>query len=114
MARVTGSLIVCSAAALVAVGALFLADDSPPEAEPEEVAAITIEDFAFNRLTVAPGVTVEVINDDGVPHTVTGDGFDSGTIAGGERGSFVAPSVAGSYAYICGVHPAMRGELVVV
>jgi len=75
--------------------------------------AITIRDFAYNQITVKPGSTVQVRNDDSAPHTATGDGFDTGAIAGGQSGSFSAPTKAGTYDLQCTLHPQMHGILTV-
>lgn len=64
-------------------------------------------------LTVARGETVVVQNVDSAPHTVTGNGFDTGEIAGGAMGSFVAPAAPGQYDFFCAYHSAMRGTLTV-
>jgi plastocyanin len=90
--------------------------DAPsPTAAPQDAipAVLTISDFSFGAVSAAPGVTVEVANADGAPHTATGDGFDSGTVDGGARGSFVAPSAPGTYEFFCAIHPSMRGQLTV-
>ncbi|MDN3292585.1 cupredoxin domain-containing protein [Streptomyces ficellus] len=90
---------------------------SPPAGKKE--ARITVKDFAFKpaNLTVSPGTTVTVINQDSAPHTVTagsgGKPFDTGTIAAGESATFAAPSSAGKYSYICDIHPFMKGSLTV-
>jgi plastocyanin len=78
---------------------------------------IVIDKFAYQPvpLTVARGARVTVINEDPVAHTLTAKdkSFDSGTIAGGERGHFTAPSKQGSYPYICAFHEYMTGTLIV-
>jgi plastocyanin len=78
---------------------------------------IVIKNFAYEPATrtVAPGATITVINQDSAPHTVTaGDkSFDSGTIAGGQRGTITAPAKPGSYSYICTIHQYMTGTLIV-
>ena len=78
---------------------------------------IVIKNFAYEpaTLTVAPGAPITVINQDSAPHTVTaGDkSFDSGTIAGGQRGTITAPAKPGSYSYICTIHQYMTGTLIV-
>ncbi|MDQ2791858.1 MAG: metal-binding protein [Pseudonocardiales bacterium] len=79
--------------------------------------AIVIKNFSFmpSSLTVAPGTKITVINEDQAPHTVTATGksFDSGNIAGGQRGAVTAPTKPGSYPYICTIHQYMMGTLVV-
>jgi plastocyanin len=78
---------------------------------------VVIKNFAFGpaSLVVAPGTKITVLNQDRAPHTVTAvnKSFDSGTIPGGQRGEFTAPSSPGTYPYICTVHPSMTGALIV-
>lgn len=79
-------------------------------------AAITIRNFSFTpaTLTVSPGATVTVHNDDTVTHTVTDGGvFDSGYISGHSTKTFTAPTAPGTYPYICTIHPYMHGTLIV-
>jgi plastocyanin len=84
---------------------------------PSNSHAITIKNFAFapHTVTVAPGATVTITNDDQVAHTVTSrtGGFDTGDIAAGQSKSFTAPKSPGTYAYICSIHQYMSGTLVV-
>ena len=86
-------------------------------ATPSAPDTIVIDKFAYQPvpLTVARGARVTVINEDPVAHTLTAKdkSFDSGTIAGGERGRFTAPSKRGSYRYICAFHEYMTGTLIV-
>lgn len=79
-------------------------------------AVITIADFGFSPLTVAPGATVTVTNADGMPHTVTAVGgeFATGLIDAGGSVAFVAPTQPGTYTFFCELHPNMQGTLVVV
>ncbi len=135
MKRITGSLVVCSGAALFTAGALLFADDSAstPQASAESAAptdsspygrggqpaaqpaatGLTIADFTFAPLTASPGATVTVSNADGVQHTASGADFDTGVIDAGGSGTFVTPSVPGTYEFICNIHPTMQGELIV-
>lgn len=81
-------------------------------------ATVTVKDFAFSpaSLTVAPGTVVTVVNQDSSPHTVTATGskaFDTGTVTPGKRATFTAPAKAGSYPYMCTIHPFMKGTLTV-
>ena len=134
----TASLVVCVAAAGIAVGALALepggdptpaaqsAPTSPaPAASPYGDAGATaaapsgttleISDFAFSASAAGPGAAVAVSNRDGFPHTVTADdgSFDSGTVDAGATGGFVAPSAPGTYPFHCEIHPQMNGTLTV-
>ena len=64
-------------------------------------------------VTVKRGDTVVWRNQDPFPHTVTAKGrFDSGEIAAGRQWKLVARS-AGTFPYICTLHPNMQGVLVV-
>ena len=136
--RITASLVVCVAAAGVAVGALALEPgDSPAPAAgtpPTSVtqdgggygaanggggagsgATLAIRDFSFAATSVAPGGLVTVDNADSADHTVTAeDGeFDSGEVSGGTTSSFQAPDEAGTYEFACEIHPDMTGTLTV-
>ncbi|MGI8532664.1 MAG: cupredoxin domain-containing protein [Geodermatophilaceae bacterium] len=79
-------------------------------------ATITIKDFAYgDPLTVAPGTTVTVINEDSAPHNANdaAGAFSEPVLQQGESATFVAPSEPGTYNLICTVHPQMSGELIV-
>jgi plastocyanin len=76
--------------------------------------SVTIEGFAFSPATVTVNVgdTVTWTNNDGTAHTATGSGFDTGNIAGGASDSVTFQS-AGSFDYVCSIHPQMTGTVVV-
>jgi plastocyanin len=80
-------------------------------------ASITIKDFAYGTpITVSPGATVTVTNQDSARHTVTADegsAFDVDVQGSGGTGTFTAPSRPGTYAYHCRFHPGMQGTLTV-
>jgi plastocyanin len=62
-------------------------------------------------LTVKRGDTVVWINKDPFPHTVTAKGvFDSHDIAASRSWKYTARK-AGEFAYICTLHPNMKGTL---
>jgi plastocyanin len=70
--------------------------------------------FGPASVTIAAGGSVTFSNDDDRAHTVTAtDGaFDSGTIS--EGGSWKRTfEQAGTFAYLCALHPEMTGEVVV-
>jgi plastocyanin len=69
--------------------------------------------FAPATLTVNRGDTVVWQNKDPFPHTATAKGtFDSGSIAAGKSWRYRAKA-AGEYAYVCTLHPNMKGMLTV-
>ncbi|GAA3786634.1 hypothetical protein GCM10023083_23220 [Streptomyces phyllanthi] len=77
-----------------------------------------MENFAFSPANpeAQPGEKITVVNKDSAAHTVTaakGEAFDTGNIAGGDSGSFTAPSQAGRYSFVCTLHPNMTGTLIV-
>ena len=134
---ITASLVVCVAAAGVAVGALALepgdspapAAGTPPTSITEDGgsygaangggagsgATLAIRDFSFAATSVAPSGLVTVDNGDSAAHTVTAeDGeFDSGDVRGGATSTFRAPDEAGTYEFACEIHPDMTGTLTV-
>ena len=62
-------------------------------------------------VTAKAGDRIVWINKDPFPHTVTSAGaFDSREIAAGKSWTY-APRKAGQYAYICTLHPTMKGTL---
>jgi plastocyanin len=122
MRTITGSLIACSAAAVFTVGALITNPQPPPlpalpatPTAPGAAPTLTVAGFRFSAVTAHPGEVVAVTNQDGDAHTVTSkDGaFDTGSIGAGGTATFTAPAQPGTYAFICNIHPFMKGELVV-
>jgi len=89
-----------------------------PDAQRAQVA---IRNFAFQpaELEVEVGTTVEWVNEDPVPHTVTSGTpgsptgvFDSGALNQGDSFSFTFRQ-PGTYEYFCRLHPSMRGRILV-
>lgn len=78
---------------------------------------VDIRNFLFEpaALTLRPGATVTVTNQDSTAHTLTADdkSFDTGTIAPGATATITAPQQSGPHAYICTIHPFMHGTLTV-
>jgi plastocyanin len=69
--------------------------------------------FKPDVVTLSVGDTVVWTNHDIVPHTATGTGFDTGTLAPSASGRFVAGH-ADTLDYTCGFHPTMKGRLIVL
>jgi plastocyanin len=80
---------------------------------------IVISSFTFKPMdiTVAPGATVHVTNNDSTTHTLSAisspPAFDTGDIAPGRTVTFTAPAKPGQYPYICQIHQYMHGTLTV-
>ena len=95
------------AALLLCGGAAFGAAAAPA------THTVVIEGVKYEpeTLTVNRGDTIVWVNKDPFPHTVTAKGaFDSHDIAAGKSWKYTA-SKAGEYAYICTLHPTMKGTL---
>jgi plastocyanin len=78
-------------------------------------ATVVIKDFAFtpSTVTIKVGETVTWRNEDGVPHDATAGTFTSGSISSGQ--SYTKKfDKAGTYTYVCKVHPSMAAATVIV
>lgn len=98
--------------AFAAGGAQAQAKTKPAAKKQTRTIAIRSFKFAPATLTVNSGDSVVWKNADIVPHTATGKGFDSGSIAAGASWRFT-PKKKGTYSYICSFHPTMKGRLIV-
>ncbi len=87
------------------------------EAPSSGVMEISIVDFNFDpaEMEVPVGTTVRWTNNDSFDHTVKADDgtFESETLGGGDTFEFTFES-AGTFSYICGIHPSMQGTITVV
>jgi plastocyanin len=95
------------------------AHDVAAAAPPARAAAsrgVRIVDFAFSpaSVTASVGDTITWTNADAAPHTATADdgSFDTGTLDRGASGSHTF-TAAGTFAYVCAIHPSMRGTVTV-
>jgi plastocyanin len=81
-------------------------------AEPTSTVVVEIRGFAFNpaSIVVHPGTTVVWKNLDDEPHSVVGDTgrFRSGALDTGESFSYTFDA-AGTYQFVCSLHPHMTG-----
>jgi len=79
-------------------------------------ANVGIDNFAFTPavLTVRPGATVTFENHDDIPHLVVAvDGkYRSKALDTNDKFSFTFDK-PGEYSYFCGLHPKMKGKIVV-
>lgn len=78
---------------------------------------VEIVDFAYDPdpVTIEEGGKVIWQNEDSAPHTATAEdgSFDTGTLEEGKLGS-ESFKEAGTYPYICSIHPDMKGTVEVV
>lgn len=90
---------------------------TPASRSVSAAATIVIRNFAFSPddMTVAPGASVTVHNEDNVAHTVSSvaGAFDTGDVGPGQTVRFTAPRSPGTYRYRCDIHQFMTGTLVV-
>jgi plastocyanin len=68
--------------------------------------------FSPGTVTIAAGGSVTFLNDDDREHTATGDAFDTGVLNSGARSTQAFPS-AGTFSFLCQIHPEMRGTVAV-
>lgn len=92
------------------------AESSAAAAPDEGAGAVAIANFAFDPadVEVAPGTTVTWTNDDGTPHRVKAndDSFDSEDMGQGDTFEHTFDA-AGTFDYICAIHPSMTGTITV-
>lgn len=75
---------------------------------------ILIDGFAFSpdELTISAGESVTWINKDSASHNIKFDDLTSDTFA--KDGTYTRVfDTAGTYDYICGLHPTMKGKIIV-
>ena len=88
-----------------------------PSGEAVRAAKVEIADFAYDPdpVTVQVGGKVTWLNQDSAPHTATAEdgSFDTGALDQGKIKSETFKQ-AGTYAYICEIHPTMHGTVEVV
>jgi plastocyanin len=76
---------------------------------------VSMKDIKFNpeTLKIKAGQTVTWTNDDSVGHDVTGDDFKSGDPGGIDGGGTFEHTFkkAGTFDYVCSVHPGMEGKI---
>ena len=94
-------------------------DPEPPKPEPIAVKAapgsVRMLDFRFSpaTITVNAGESVTWVNAGEEPHNAVGDNFSTALLNAGKSGS-ESFATAGTFSYICTVHPQMKGTVKVV
>lgn len=105
--RARGARIVIAAALLTLLWtAMAVADD----------AQVIIDNFTFSpeTLTIKAGTKVVFVNHDDIPHTIVAVArtFRSKALDTDESFSFTFAE-AGTFDYFCGLHPHMKGKIIV-
>lgn len=104
------------AAALMATAPLPGRTAQPVQPVAAQVHTVSIESMSFHpgTLVVRRGDRITWTNRDPFPHTVTATNgkFDSHLIAPGASWTYVARK-PGEYDYVCTLHVAMKGKIVV-
>lgn len=127
-------LIVAVVIILVALGGYFMLRDNgtstnqngntpgqstttQPQPQPTTTQAenlVVIKDFAFSPadMKIKKGTTVTWKNEDSAIHDVKSDSFESKDLATGDTFQFTFDN-AGTFSYICSIHPSMTGTVTV-
>jgi plastocyanin len=101
------------------MGGMVMPSGTPSTAKastPVATNAVSITNFAFSpaAITVTAGSTVVWTNNDSVQHDITfnGGGIASNVLNQNDTFSHTFPT-AGTYHYICSIHPFMHGTVIV-
>lgn len=75
---------------------------------------VVIQNYAFNpsTITISKGTTITWTNEDSSPHALKSDIFESETLNNGDSFTYTFND-AGTFEYICSIHPSMKGTIVV-
>jgi plastocyanin len=98
------------------LAAAFLVLQAPAFAAAEDV-KVSIDNFAFtpDTIQVKVGSTITFTNHDDIPHSVVAsDGSFHSKALDTDQSFTLTPTKAGDLAYFCGLHPHMKGKIVVV
>jgi amicyanin len=120
------TIIVIAAVLIIAAGALYYYSGNNygtpnPSATPvtgtpnaQGAYSVSIKNFAFSPavLNIKIGDTVTWTNNDSTAHDISGSGFKSPIFTNGQNYSYTF-TTAGTFDYICGIHPSMKGSIVV-
>lgn len=101
----------------LATAALAAANLLVPRAWAVGKADVKIDNFAFapEALTISAGTTVTWTNRDDIPHSIVESNGLFHSQAFDTNGSYSYTfSKAGTYDYVCGLHPHMKGKIIVM
>ena len=104
-----------SAGVAAALGALCGLALAPPLAA-QGAAAVSIAGFKFapETVTAAPNAAITWTNNDGAPHQVVVGAKNLKTpVLNKGQSAELKIAEAGSYDYVCGIHPSMKGKIAI-
>ncbi|HEY4044980.1 MAG TPA: cupredoxin domain-containing protein [Rhodopila sp.] len=97
-------------------GLLLTCTILPVTGRSDTAAQVKIDNFTFgpDKLTIAKGTTVTWTNTDDIPHSIvlTALGIRSKPLDTDKEFTYQFERT-GTFSYICGLHPAMHGQVVV-
>jgi len=87
---------------------------STPRKDIGQAGSVAIKNFSFQpeTLNIKVGDSVVWTNEDNTVHDIVSGIFKSPLIKSGESFTFTFDK-AGSYDYACGIHPSMKGRIIV-
>ena len=79
------------------------------------IASVSIENFAFvpNEVTIPVHGRVDWTNNQNVQHSIIIEGLADGPVMQTEDVFMFNFSTPGTYSYHCGIHPSMKGTVIV-
>ena len=101
---------------LAAIGLLSLSLGISVAWAEDEKTEVKIDNFVFlpGELKIKAGTTVTWVNHDDIPHTVLGVGTSIRSKTMDTDGSYTFKfERAGTFNYICALHPHMKGKIIV-
>ncbi len=116
-------IVIAIVGVLVVIGAIYYfggynngsqTNTGSPSATTQGPNEISIKNFAFDpaTLNISAGTKVIWTNNDSVAHRISGTGFQSTDFYNGQKYGFTF-TAAGTYDYICSIHPSMKGQIIV-
>lgn len=110
-------LLIIAVLVVVSFGAYFIfrpKESVAPTSNISQPNTVTIKDFSFSPeiLTITAGTQVTWKNEDSATHSIKSETFNSTILNQGDTFVFTF-SEKGEFNYSCGLHPDMKGKIVV-
>jgi plastocyanin len=107
-------LLVVAVLVLLGIGGYVFVTANKQAVSSTTTSIVNIRGFTFtpDTLTIKKGTAVTWVNLDTAVHTVKSDVFSSQDLAQGDSFEYTF-NTTGSFNYSCGVHPSMKGKVIV-